>query len=112
MVIEGWTLVHGSLDVLINGGNILIIGKTRLRVTRLVGLGEDRERPWEYDELLGTFLPPYEIAATSSLFFLNKPEDHGGVSTRAIFPCFKLCSIVSPILTISVNFAPTSNMIL
>ena len=37
-VIEGRTLVKWILDVWINGGSILVIGMTRLRVARLVGL--------------------------------------------------------------------------
>ena len=38
LVIKGWTLVYGSLAVQIKGGSILIIGMTRWRIKRLVGL--------------------------------------------------------------------------
>ena len=59
-------------------------------------------------------LPPFIRDKNNffSLFFSNNLDDLGNAATQAIFPVFKPSLIVSPTLTISENFSPTSNMIL
>ena len=105
-------MVQKNLGVWISRGSIMVIGMTGLRVVSLVGLWGRPRTTLGIRRASGGLLPPYKTAETSSLFFFGNPEDPGDADTRAIFPDFKPSLIVSPILTISANFAPTSNMIL